>query len=376
MIECVEITNFKNIRQQTIELGRLCVFVGANASGKTSVLDAIQLAVRAVKKRAGKDGTRTSQPDKVFGYERHCDWLYTRGGTGDLRIACTTSGGTFSVAATPPPEFLNSKSWEFGKGRWTFHVTPEDQGEFELAYRDAKSLVFLHLNVEMLAKPSYASTNPPRVEYDGRNLASVLAYMALNDPDAFAKVIDDLRSMVPRLKRIRFAKSPVRVPERELVRIGNESIEHRSTREFLGDSLLFDFTNATGLSASTVSEGTLMLLGLLTVLSGPSAPSVILLDDIDHGLHPLAQSALLDVLHRLMAERPEIQVLASAHSPYLIDGLEPDQVRLIATGPDGHSVCGRLSDHPDFERWKNEMAPGEMWSLFGEKWLQSASTGK
>ncbi|HBH54592.1 MAG TPA: hypothetical protein DDY91_22135 [Planctomycetaceae bacterium] len=376
MIECVEITNLKNIRQQTIELGRLCVFVGANASGKTTVLDAIQFAVRAVKKRADKDGTRTSQPGKVFGYERHCDWLYTRGGTGDLRIACTTSGGTFSVAATPPPGFLNSKSWEFGKGEWSFHVTPEDPGEFELAYRDAKSLVFLRLNVEMLAKPSYASTNPPRVEYDGRNLASVLAYMALNDPDAFAKVVDDLRSMVPRLKRIRFAKAPVRVPERELVRIGNESIEHRSTREFLGDSLLFDFTNATGLSASTVSEGTLLLLGLLTVLSGPSAPSVILLDDIDHGLHPVAQSALLDVLHRLMDERPEIQVLASAHSPYLIDGLEPDQVRLLATGPDGNSVCGRLSDHPDFERWKNEMAPGEMWSLFGEKWLPSATTGK
>ena len=24
---------------------------------------------------------------------------------------------------------------------------------------------------------------------------------------------------------------------------------------------------------------------------------------------------------------------------------------------------------PEFEKWKDEMDPGEMWSLFGEKWL-------
>ena len=31
--------------------------------------------------------------------------------------------------------------------------------------------------------------------------------------------------------------------------------------------------------------------------------------------------------------------------------------------------CGRLIDHPKFETWKEEMAPGEMWSVFGEKWV-------
>ena len=65
----------------SIELERLTVFVGANGSGKTSVLEAIDLAVRAA----------TSSPEKVFGYERHCDWLYTRGGEGDLSIKCVTN---------------------------------------------------------------------------------------------------------------------------------------------------------------------------------------------------------------------------------------------------------------------------------------------
>ena len=41
----------------------------------------------------------------------------------------------------------------------------------------------------------------------------------------------------------------------------------------------------------------------------------------------------------------------------------------MAADEDGHALCGRLTDHPKFAKWKEEMAPGELWSLFGEKWL-------
>jgi predicted ATPase len=74
MITSVDIYNFKNIRNLRIELEPLTVFVGANGSGKTSALEAIDLAVDAAH----------STPERVFAGERHCDWLYTRGGEGDL----------------------------------------------------------------------------------------------------------------------------------------------------------------------------------------------------------------------------------------------------------------------------------------------------
>ena len=94
MINSVELINFKNIRHQRIDLERLTVFVGANASGKTSVLEAIHYAVTAALR--GRR-SRRQNPHRVFRSERHCDWLYTRGGSGDMSIACETSGGTFTV---------------------------------------------------------------------------------------------------------------------------------------------------------------------------------------------------------------------------------------------------------------------------------------
>jgi hypothetical protein len=48
-----------------------------------------------------------------------------------------------------------------------------------------------------------------------------------------------------------------------------------------------------------------------------------------------------------------------------------DEVRLVTLGDDGWAVCGRLRDHPEFERWKEEMTPGEFWMMFGEKWLNN-----
>ena len=375
MISSIELTNFKNIRHQRIDLERLTVFVGANASGKSSVLDAIHWGVRAATRQPSKKEPEVwrPRPEKIFGWERHCDWIYTRGGIGEMRISCTTPGGTFTIIATPPHGFPPSQTEDYGRGIWNFEALPEDYGRLEDALQPARSLVFLHLNAAELAKATYSERSVPRVEYDGEGLAAVLAYMALNDPDRFEELVAEMRQLVPHLKRIRFTKRPVSHFEKEYVRFGNESFAHRSKREFQGDAILFDFDNANNVSAHMVSEGTLLLLGLLAVLLGPWRTNILLLDDIEHGLHPLAQKSLLKLLKKLMIRNPDIQILASAHSPYLLDSLEPEQVRLMTIGPDGYSVCGRLTDHPQFDKWKDEMAPGELWSLFGENWV--ADTG-
>ena len=151
--------------------------------------------------------------------------------------------------------------------------------------------------------------------------------------------------------------------------IGNESTSVKHTRRYSGDSLLFDFLHAKGLSAQFVSEGALLILGILTAIYESTSPGLVMLDDIEHGLHPLAQKQLVAVIGQLMQRFPDLQLLATAHSPYLLNYLEPEQVRIMAIGTDGGTRCGRLSEHPKFATWKEEMAPGELWSLFGEKWV-------
>jgi predicted ATPase len=136
------------------------------------------------------------------------------------------------------------------------------------------------------------------------------------------------------------------------------------------DSLIFDFEGAPDIPGQLASEGTLLVLGLLTAFVGPVPASLILLDDLDHGLHPRAQKDFVALLRKLLEENPTLQVVATTHSPYLLDHLAPAEVRLTALRPDGSVACARLDEHPEFEKWKEEMTPGEFWSLVGEKWVR------
>jgi len=78
---------------------------------------------------------------------------------------------------------------------------------------------------------------------------------------------------------------------------------------------------------------------------------------------------VVGLLRGILDQNPELQIVATTHSPYLVDCLRPEEVRLTTLGDDGTVSCGSLVEHPEFEKWKDEMLPGEMWSLFGEKWV-------
>jgi len=363
MIHQVRIQNFKCLRDVSVELERFTVFVGANGSGKTSVLEAIHNAVRAA----------TGDPQEVFTHERHGDWVYTRGGAGDLSIGCETAGGEFSIEATPPEGYPPSPHL-IQKERWDYRISPSGVPLFT-ALEPARRMVFLRLNAADMARPSYSLDDPPRVGYTGKGLASMLAYMALIDPQGFENLVVVARRLIPRLRRIRFRKEAVYRTESELIRFGQDTVNRSIRRTYLGELILFDFEHAENVSARTASEGTILILGLLTVLLGPTRPRILLLDDIEHGLHPLAQKQLVGALGHILQENFDLQLLATSHSPYLLNYLNPEQVRIMAVGADGYARCGRLTDHPKFLTWKDEMAPGEMWSLFGEKWLADKGAG-
>ena len=53
----------------------------------------------------------------------------------------------------------------------------------------------------------------------------------------------------------------------------------------------------------------------------------------------------------------------------MLDCMGTNEVRMTFLRDDGATACASLTDHPNYPKWKDEMTPGEMWSVFGEKWL-------
>lgn len=71
MIDTINIQNFKSITDLSLELGRINVFIGANGSGKSNILEAIGMAAAGKAERIEvtdmiSKGIRIAKPDLMF----------------------------------------------------------------------------------------------------------------------------------------------------------------------------------------------------------------------------------------------------------------------------------------------------------------------
>lgn len=361
MIEKVEFRNFKGLRDVSLDLERFTVLVGPNASGKTSVLEGLYYLTELLRKR----------PEEVFCGEQSVRLLWTRRSKTSLHLRAYSSHGNWKWKTRSNLADIDWDHYDVGKD---LRLSGSEQGTL-FDKPGIGPAVFLRLEMNRIAAPSYSDHAIPQMESDGYGLASVLSFMASSQPADFENIRAALQSVVPTVRGIRFPRARIVREETEVIKVDGKEFSRRAEREYWGNSIEFDMDGAPGIPAHLVSEGTLLVLGLLTVLMGPDPPRLVLLDDLDRALHPKAQEQVVALLRELLARNPDMQIVATSHSPYLLHHLQPEEVRLTALKEDGSVVCGRLEDHPQFEKWKEEMTPGEMWSLFGEKWLVEAEAG-
>jgi energy-coupling factor transporter ATP-binding protein EcfA2 len=386
MIHKLTLRNFKGIESAEIGLERLTVFVGPNASGKTSVLQALALLSQMANPDVPRHEVvsaygglstvlrRGSEHSQAF-ILADGQW---RGVAGELQvhfapadqhshnIEVTGAWNAQEFQVRDPPEVLR-----FGPHPNAPRYKKADRSMLPDVLRDWEAHILLRLEPRRLAEPSYAESVEPRVHSDGSGVASVLAQMALSRPDNFAELLTALRAIIPQMVRVRLSLAEVSRQETETIRIDDQPITRSVNRTYSGHRVLFDLLGASDVPSEGASEGTLLVLGLLAVLFSTPRPKLILLDDLDRGLHPKAQKDLVTQLRKLLERAPELQIIATSHSPYLVDHLDPKEVRLSTVLPDGTIRFAELTQHPDFERWKEVMRPGEFWSTVGEGWVGS-----
>lgn len=404
MIQQVSFTNFKSLRRVDARLGSFMVIVGPNGSGKTSILDGLHFLAQAARNPLARIMRGAFVPPN----------LKSRGSTDAMRLA--VSGSFHDVDARVEVDVnVEGNSSANGRSHWWATVArrwgeavekteetadalrliepapephlaglpAETPGQERTNYRPGMAELVrelgsarkLRLDVAALAAPSYSEEETPRLAANGGDLASVLTDAATRTPEAYQWIQEAARQVIPTLDRIRTRRARVQRAEYEAIRIGSdEPIEHAVGRAYWGQQLVLDFKGAPDVPAPLASEGTLLVIGLLTALWMAPRPRLLLLDDIDKALHPRAQAELVAQIRKILEMDPELQVIATSHSPYLLDHFDAQDVLLTALLSDGSTACARLADHPEFDRWKSTTRSGELWSFVGEDWVaQQAS---
>ena len=339
MIESLSVENFKVLRDVDVPLHPLTVIVGPNASGKSTLLKALEglaLCMARGENHLSAFGDRLRE-------------VHSRNAAGPLALGCSgrIQQERFQILLMFDHQGMPLPI-DGALGDLRLHgLVLESMAEA------APEPISLCLGVEKLLSPAaHPLGNSFGLASDGTGLSWVLAGLYLEHPAHFRDLVQRLKSIVPVVQDIRI----------------------RQSRTDLGlqYELIFDMKGADSVPAHAVSEGTLLTLGLLTAIGSPGKPRLVLIENLDHGLHPRAMAELIQQLREIQKQNPELQLIGTSHSPYLLDAVRPEEVLLTSLDEDGYTVVKPLTAHPEYDRWKDLMAPGEFWSTVGESWVAQA----
>lgn len=376
MLEKVELHNFKSHRftQLSLDDSRLHALVGQNSSGKTSVLQALHYLSQLV----------NSTFQNVFGYQRAPEFIAT---IGQDNLSVTGSGFwgyTTQWHWSASYTFQKQNNFWFPTASWKEDPDPDpdphqDDIRFDstffplsdwggslqgLSYpmsQALKSAVHLKLVATNLAKAAYSEAITPRVEFDGSGLAPTLDYLRDEAPDKFQSLQEMLKRIVPGVQQVGVRRAKVMVNRQRLIEVDGKSISYEESQEIAGQEVVLDMNTGERIPAHAISEGTVLALGLLTVLMNPKQPNLVLLDDVEQGLHPRAQRELITVFKEIIQANKNLQIIFSTHSPYIVDELTPSQVHVLSNTNSGFTRTKRLDEHPDVEWAKQTLTTGEFW---------------
>lgn len=354
----LRLRNYKSIPGAAVRFtDPLTIFVGPNGAGKTNVIDALSLLSdamhlqlqTAIDAHGGIENVRlrksgAKRPPK-FGLAVHM--LVPRKTTDNLmevhygfeakavadhgyeisRERCYIESPQGVRPNEPAPE---GPSW-FDRRRGGTTVRWSGDEELRLAERrvEGDALFLPALSGlppfsdvrDMLASVRKYSISPnavrdlsnpspgSRLEPDGGNIASVIAEMERARRGDYERLCEFLGRVVPGVVRV-------------------ESAQYGSKRGLKFIQQIGQSGKTLTLEASSMSDGTLRVLGILAAVFQSPRPLVMAVEEPEATIHPGALGVLMDILQQ--RGRPS-QVILTTHSPEILDTpeLSPDSIRLV-----------------------------------------------
>lgn len=176
-----------------------------------------------------------------------------------------------------------------------------------------------------------------RLSPTGDNLPNVVQYLREQHPERLEQIFETLRRRIPRIERVQ--------------------------AEVLQDSRLLllvkDAPFSTPVLSRFASDGTLKLLAYLTVLYDPEPPQLVGIEEPENYLHPRLLAELAEECQQA-AERT--QLIVTSHSPFFINPLRPEDVRVLYRAADGYTQVRRVADMPGIAAFLEQGATlGELW---------------
>ncbi|AVG41561.1 AAA family ATPase [Achromobacter insolitus] len=394
MLTAITLEDFKSYRRATLPLSALTVLIGANASGKSNVIEGMRLlswlaqgqklsAIRFAVQSGdqvvrGKLEDLAYQRGESFGLGVHTnatEWnhLSMRLSRRADGLHITAESLTHDGAKVPLYTLDQPSSGQgtdagvaynnFANGGNKPHVACTDQtaiftqltspATFDAKHKVSRDRIppvtkdleqwlsaVLFLDPVPAQMRDYAFPSDKELQGSGRNVSAVLFNCWGPDEKAGDEPFSSNRAAI-----LNFIQS---LPEQDIAGL--------SFLEEPRGGVMVQLTETFGgrmdeRDASLLSDGTLRVLAIAAAMLSAPEGSLVVIEEIDNGVHPSRAHHLLQQIQRIASQR-SLRVLLSTHNPAMLDALPdsavPEVVFCYRHPEDGASRLVRLADVPDY----------------------------
>ncbi|MHB1422011.1 MAG: AAA family ATPase [Gemmataceae bacterium] len=352
----LRLAGWKSIRDATLELRPLNVFIGANGAGKSNLVSFFKLISEMMGGRFQIHVGTAGGAESLLHYGSKQTQVI------DARFRFTTEGGEYSYFIRWVPtaensllfagELLGPAAWaiieafhpRLGEGHRESSLNQADDSKFPTAkfirelltrcqvfhFHDTSLLGPMRRDCPVDANRSLAA--------DAANLPAMLYLYRQRYPTAYRRIVAAVKAIAPFFED--FVLEPLRLNPR------NIALHWRAKESD------YEF------GAHQLSDGTLRAIALFTLLLQPEEdlPELIVLDEPELGLHPAALAVLADLLK---STAQHSQLLIATQSAALIDHFEVEDIVTVNLR-DGCSTFERL-DPAELKHWLEEYMLSELW---------------
>lgn len=386
----VRITNFKSIRDsRSIYLTPLTVLIGANGSGKSSLVEGLQ----TFKVMAEQGLDAAMQMWRGVEHACHHDAITpeicrergARKWAMSFEIAGRSEGKIFRSHTDLQPSQNHDTIriwrdvWHPPGGKTIKWLHPEaiksaggsaleiakqiDPGFPSMGTKYAANLrdrpymsqtdlttrwQFLHLVPERIMPPVPRSKTAGRVVLSstGENLAEFLDEIRKLDLSAFEAIQEAMKTILPYVSDIRSQAASL-VEKTLYLALNDRSLSIGKGRE------------SSPIPGWMMSTGTLRALAILAVLRHPEPPTLLVVEEIENSLDPRTLALLMDEIRRAVRTR-KTQVILTTHSPQLLDMVLLKHIIFVDRPADKPPRFRRLTDSKQVKEWAESFTTGQM----------------
>ena len=415
VIERIVIENFKSLRKVDLSLGRMNLFIGTNASGKSNFLDALRI-LQGIGSGFTINETLNGKPKGATSEA----WEGIRGGSAHACFSGTHGTSQVEITAYGKLEESPSLNWKYHvaflpleNGKVTKELVEVGQHLRSFAWNTNLGLSHVEAargRAPLLLPHAFGNSGG---ETDLREKLQRLPEDMLPEDmrtellvherssNALAKLLSNVQRIDPDPRILRGYSQPLqvlRMGERgenfaALIKTICEDEETKGSylswlRELrptevddvgtlagaVGEPMFMLRENGREFPAPILSDGTLRFAAIASAFFQPELPSVMMIEEIENGIHPSRLQLLMELL-RSQAEYGRTQVMATTHSPLVLDWLHEDEYATTFLCRRDEEATGESSILPltEVPRFMDVAKSHPVSELLSEGWLETVT---